>query len=64
VVSALAVAQLIFKGQIAMQRRQFLKTSVLLSAAGIVGPAVASQTVQNSARRTGDAPSFCPVANL
>jgi transglutaminase-like putative cysteine protease len=49
VVSALAVAQLIFKGQIAMQRRQFLKTSVLLSAAGIVGPAVASQTVQNSA---------------
>lgn len=33
-----------------MQRRQFLKSSVLLSAAGLVGPVVASQTVaQNSA---------------
>lgn len=29
-----------------MQRRQFLKNSVLLSAAGLVGPAVASQTVK------------------
>ncbi|MBU5686646.1 transglutaminase domain-containing protein, partial [Citrobacter sp. S44_ASV_140] len=29
-----------------MQRRQFLKNSVLLSAAGLVGPAVISQTVR------------------
>ncbi|MFZ3619573.1 transglutaminase-like domain-containing protein [Leclercia barmai] len=31
-----------------MQRRQFLKNSVLLSAAGLVGPAVASQTVKTN----------------
>jgi len=43
-----AVARLIFKGQIAMQRRQFLKNSVLLSAAGLVGPALASETVKTS----------------
>lgn len=29
-----------------MQRRQFLKNSVLLSAAGFVGPSIVSQTVQ------------------
>ncbi|CAM8675921.1 transglutaminase-like domain-containing protein [Leclercia sp. M-A074-M] len=31
-----------------MQRRQFLKNSVLLSAAGLVGPALASETVKTS----------------
>ena len=31
-----------------MQRRQFLKNSVLLSAAGLVGPAMASKTVQTA----------------
>ena len=34
------------KRQITMQRRQFIKNSVLLSAAGLVGPSVVSQTVQ------------------
>jgi hypothetical protein len=39
-----------------MQRRQFLKNSVLLSAAGLVGPAVISQTVHAAE------PSVAPVA--
>ena len=39
-----------------MQRRQFLKNSVLLSAAGLVGPAVISQTVRAAE------PSVAPVA--
>lgn len=39
-----------------MQRRQFLKNSVLLSAAGLVGPAVISQTARAAE------PSVAPVA--
>ncbi|POT25098.1 hypothetical protein C3433_20110 [Citrobacter freundii] len=39
-----------------MQRRQFLKNSVLLSAAGLVGPAVISQTVRAAE------PSVAPAA--
>lgn len=39
-----------------MQRRQFLKNSVLLSAAGIVGPSIVSRTVQAAE------PAIMPVA--
>lgn len=39
-----------------MQRRQFLKNSVLLSAAGLVGPTVLSQTVHAAE------PTVAPVA--
>ncbi len=39
-----------------MQRRQFLKNSVLLSAAGLVGPSIVSQSVQAAE------PAAAPVA--